>query len=141
MRSLSVGADAEDGDVAFGSFLVSVAEPARFFRSAGRVVFRVKKQHDFFAFEIGELHRFARRVVEAEDGCLVADFKFCGHQFSSFDVAQTVSLRRFIICFSVRPDFFWRENAFVFLRQRVIEATQIDSLHYASFFNNTICPA
>jgi hypothetical protein len=120
---------------------VSVAEPARFFRSARRVVFRVKKQYDFFAFEIGELYGFAPRVVEAEGGRFVSDVEFCGHQFSSFDVAQTVSLRRFIIWFSVRNGFVWRENALVFLRQRVIEATQTDSLRYTSFFKITICPA
>jgi hypothetical protein len=52
MRSLTVGADADDFNVAFGSFFGGVAEPARFLRSSRRVVFRIKKQHDFFPFEI-----------------------------------------------------------------------------------------
>lgn len=82
MRRLSVGADAEDDDVAFGGFGICVAEPARFFRSARRVVSRVKVQHDFVAFEIGQFDGLARRIFQVEGRRFAADFEFCGHSLS-----------------------------------------------------------
>jgi hypothetical protein len=75
MRSLAVGADAEDDDVAFGGFYVCVAEPARFFRSARRVVFRVKVQHHFLAFIIGQLHGFAGGILEVKRRRWIADLE------------------------------------------------------------------
>lgn len=82
MRSLSIRTDADDFDVALLCFGMRVAEPARFFRSARRIVFRIEKQHDFFALEIRELHRLAARIGQAEGGRFIADLKSCcGHNF------------------------------------------------------------
>ena len=47
-----IRADADDFDISFSSFFVSVAEPARFFRSARGVVFGIEKQDYCFPLKI-----------------------------------------------------------------------------------------
>ena len=82
MRSLTVRTDADDFDIALLCFGMRVAEPARFFRSARRVVFGIEKQHDFFASEIRELHRLAIGIRQTEGGRFVSNLeRFCGHSF------------------------------------------------------------
>ena len=54
VRIKAVSADAYDHGVRLRYLFNSVAEPARFFGSAGRIVFRIKPEHNVFPGIIGQ---------------------------------------------------------------------------------------
>src|SRR5262245_41232361 len=80
VRIEAVSADTQNNGIRLRYFFISVAEPARFFGSARRVVFRIKPENNVFARIIGQ------RMFLA-----VASFQIKSRRLLSFETAHNIT--------------------------------------------------